>query len=180
MHFIVFDLEATCWENRPPSMTQETIEIGAYKVDDYGEVLGAFERFVRPVLHPQLSHFCRQLTHIDQADVNRAAEFPKVIEDFKDWINIWEEDYLLCSWGGFDQRLLQADCGLHRLEEEWLDPFINLKQQYFEITRIHRRRGLKRSVEAEGFEFTGDHHRALSDAGNLTKLFRKYLDVWQY
>ncbi|MEM1215060.1 MAG: 3'-5' exonuclease, partial [Bacteroidota bacterium] len=118
MHFIIFDIEATCWEGRPPSMTPETIEIGAIKMDNYGDVLGSFQRFIRPILHPQLSHFCRRLTNIDQVDINRARDFPRVIEDFQDWIDVWDEDYLLCSWGNFDQKILRQDCDLHRLEDE--------------------------------------------------------------
>lgn len=180
MNFIIFDIEATCWEGRPPSMTPETIEIGAVKIDDYGDVLGSFQRFIKPILHPQLSHFCRQLTQIDQVDINRAALFPTVIDAFHDWIDIWDEDYLLCSWGGFDQRIFRQDCALHRIEDDWTDPFINLKQQYHDIKKLQRPRGLKKSVEMEGFEWTGDHHRAMPDAENLAKLFRKYIDVWRY
>lgn len=180
MNFIIYDIEATCWEGRPPSMVQETIEIGAVKMDNYGDVLGTFQRFVRPVLHPQMSLFCKRLTDIDQADINRASDFPRVIEDFKDWADIWDEDYLLCSWGSFDQKLFRQDCQLHRLEDEWTDAFINLKRQYHDIKGLRRQRGLKRSVEAEGFEWTGDHHRALDDAINLAKIFRKHLDMWQY
>lgn len=162
-------------------MTPETIEIGAVKMNAYGDVLGQYRRFVRPVLHPQLSLFCRRLTNIDQVDINRAAEFPEVAEDFMNWIDIWgEEDYLLCAWGGFDQRLLFDDCDLHRMEDEWVEPFINVKRQYIDLKRLHRPRGLKRTVEVEGFEFTGDHHRALPDAQNLAKVFHKYLDMWQY
>ncbi|MEZ4984707.1 MAG: 3'-5' exonuclease [Saprospiraceae bacterium] len=180
MNFIIFDIEATCWEGRPPSMTPETIEIGAVKMDAYGDVHGTFQRFIKPVLHPQLSLFCRQLTNISQVDINRARTFPDVINEFQDWIDIWEEDYLLCSWGQFDQRLFRQDCTLHHLDDEWTDPHINLKQQYTEIKKLSKARGLKKAVEIEGFEWQGDHHRALDDARNLAAIFRKYLDVWRY
>jgi 3'-5' exoribonuclease 1 len=178
--FVVFDLEATCWEGKPPAMIQETLEVGAYKIDSYGEVKGSFSRLIKPVLHPQLSFFCQQLTGIDQADVNRAGLFPAVIEDFQEWIDIYDEDYLLCSWGGFDKRILQQDCKLHRMEEEWLEPHINLKQQYAGLKRLRSPWGLRKAVEREGFEFEDEHHRAMDDAHNLAKLFAKYLDMWQY
>lgn len=180
MNFIIYDVEATCWDGRPPSVVQETIEIGAVKIDAYGDVLGSFQRFIKPVIHPQLSHFCRKLTHIDQADINRASSFPKVIEDFQEWIDIWDDDYQLCSWGNFDQKIFIQDCALHRMEDEWTDPFINVRKQYFELKGFRRSPGLKRSIEKEGFEWTGDQHRALDDAINLVKIFRKYLDVWRY
>lgn len=180
MQFIIFDLEATCWQGRPPGTTQETIEIGAFKVDRYGDVQSYFNRFIQPILHPQLSLYCKQLTQIDQVDINRAASFPEVIEDFCDWIGIYDEEYLLASWGGFDQRQLQRDCALHRYEEEWLEPYIDLKRQYAEVRGLNKSKGLKNVVEKEGFEFTGQHHRAIHDADNLVKVFQKYRDMWQY
>lgn len=163
-------------------MVQETIEIGAVMTNRYGEVLGQFSRFVRPVLNPNLSMFCRRLTSIDQVSINRACGFAEVFEDFKEWTGIYEgEEYLLCSWGGFDKKQLVLDAELHNLESEWVaDHHINVKQQFHEIKRWRNYKGLKRVVEHEGFEFTGEHHRAISDAQNLAKVFVKYIDEWQY
>jgi inhibitor of KinA sporulation pathway (predicted exonuclease) len=182
MNFIIYDLEATCWEGRPPKMVQETIEIGAVKTNEYGEVLGQFNRFVRPVINPNLSFFCRKLTSIDQVTVNRAAQFAEVIEDFQEWVGIYDdEEHLLCSWGNFDKTQLIRDAELHDLEFDWIEDFhINLKKQYHEIKRWRNYKGLKRVVEHEGFEFTGIYHRAISDAQNLAKVFVKYVDEWRY
>lgn len=181
MNFIIYDLEATCWEGRPLSKTQEIIEIGAVLVDRYGEEKGSFNRFVQPIVNPVLSPFCKELTTISQEDVQRAERFPSVIEDFQDWAEIFDEEYLLCSWGNFDKKMLINDCILHDLEYDWVEDYhINVKQQYKEIKRLNRPRGLKRAVESEGFEFTGIHHRGISDAENLAKVFAKYLDMWQY
>lgn len=180
MNFIVFDLEATCWQGRPRTMIQEIIEIGALKINPYGEVTGSFNQFVQPILNPRLSAFCQELTSIEQSDVDRARTFPEVIELFQDWAEIYEEDYLLCSWGNFDRKMLVQDCRLHRLEDEWAEEHINLKRQYQELKKLRRPRGLRRAVEAEGFEFTGIHHRGIADAENLAKIFGKYLDEWRY
>ncbi len=180
MNFIIFDLEATCWRGRPPSKVQEIIEIGAIFINGYGEVEGAFNRFVRPILNPNLSAFCQELTSIRQEEVDRASLFPQVIEDFQDWGRMFEEDYLLCSWGSFDKRMLIQDCELHQLETDWAEPHINLKQQYQELKRLRNPAGLRRSVEKEGFEFTGTHHRGIDDAENLAKVFTKYLDEWRF
>jgi len=180
MQFIVYDIEATCWDGRPPGLVQETIEIGALKLNAYGEVISQFSRLIRPELHPQLSLFCKKLTQIDQVDINRSKPFPDVIESFKDWIDIWEDEYLLCAWGNFDQIQLQRDCYLHRLEDEWLDPFINLKRQYQELRKLTKPAGLQKTVSREGFEFTGQLHSALADAENLTKVFVKLRDMWRY
>lgn len=180
MYYIIFDLEATCWQGKPANKTQEIIEIGAVKLDRFGEVMDEYSRFVRPVLNPVLSAYCKDLTSISQIDINRADTFVNVVEDFQDWIEIFDEEYLLCSWGYFDKKLLTQDCDLHELEIEWLDPHINVKRQYQELKRLRKPRGLMHAVEAEGFDFTGTHHRAIADAQNLVKIFLKYLDEWVY
>ncbi|MEM8525610.1 MAG: 3'-5' exonuclease [Bacteroidota bacterium] len=179
MNYIIFDLEATCWQGSPRSKTQETIEIGAFLLNAYGELQGSYNRFIRPILNPYLSSYCTELTTIEQEQVDRAQKFPKVIEEFQDWAEIFEEDYMLCSWGQFDQTLLIADCRLHDIEEDWLENHINLKAQYREIKRLSRPRGLKWAVEKEGFDFDGTHHRAIDDADNLVKVFLKHRDEWR-
>jgi len=178
--FIIYDIEATCWEGRPPGMVQETIEIGACELDAYGRYLGSFSRLIKPVMHPQLSHFCRKLTKIPQADINRSRDFKRVIQEFQDWIGVGYDDYLLASWGDFDPEQLSADCRLHRLDDYWLDDHIDLKAQYRDIKGLPKKRGLKSAVKKEGFTWEGEEHRALPDAKNTARLFQAMIDEWRY
>ena len=181
MHFIVYDLEATCWPNRPPSLQQEIIEIGAYKLGPGGEELGEFERLVRPVVHPMLSPFCRELTGIEQPDVNAADRWPVVCEAFLEFIGLYDgEEYVLASWGDWDHRQLRKDSRLHDLPEDWVTREINVKRQYAEINRLKKPWGLAKTVRKEGFEWDGDQHSALDDAYNLAKVFRAHIDEWVY
>jgi len=146
-------------------------------------VLGEYEAFVRPVVHTQLTPFCTRLTSITQVDVNQADTFDIVAEDFRKWVmgDEWEEEeYLFCSWGFFDQRILAKNCILHKMDEEWTKPHINLKYQYPRVKGLARTIGLKRAVEAEGFDFEGAHHRGIDDAINLAKIFVKYQTQWRY
>lgn len=178
MNYIIYDLEATCWENPPPDYVQETIEIGAYRLNHFGEIRGKFNRFIKPVVHPILSPFCRDLTSITQDQINRAQPFHTVIEEFMDWARVEEEDYTLCSWGNFDKKMFINDCKLHRLDFEWVESHVNLKEQYRLMKRMRNGIGLKKAVEVEGMLFTGQHHRGISDAENLVKIFLKYIGNW--
>ncbi len=180
MNFIIFDLEATCWHRSSTDLIQETIEIGAFRLNPYGELTGTYNRFVKPILHPFLSPFCKQLTNIEQEVINRARTFPKVIEEFKDWIGLYEEEYLLCSWGSFDRKQFINDCKLHRLEYDWCEKHINLKSQYQYLKRLNRPCGLRKALHREGMEFNGNPHRGIDDAENLMQLFNLYWDEWQY
>lgn len=180
MIFIIYDLEATCWLGRPPKGVNEIIEIGAVKVNQYGEVLSSIDLFVRPTVNKILSRFCTQLTSITQENVDTAAYFPKVAARFQDWINEEGEEYTLCAWGKFDKQLLKNDCNLHKMDYDWLDNHIDIKGQYHDLKKMHKHGGLKKTVKKEGFEFDGIHHRAIADAENLAKIFIKYLDDWVY
>ncbi len=178
MNYIIFDLEAACWLGRPPKGYNEIIEIGAVKINEYGEEVGRFERFVRPTVSPVLSGFCKSLTSISQEQVDTARTFPNVIEEFKEWGGVYEDPYYICSWGNNDIKLLNIDCGLHKLDSEWLQTYENLKKQYDDLKGGLVKGTLKKIVIKEGFEFTGKAHRAISDAENLAKIFVKYFDEW--
>jgi inhibitor of KinA sporulation pathway (predicted exonuclease) len=178
MNYIIFDIEATCWQGRPPDKVIETIEIGAYMIDDYGDVKDKFSKIIKPVVSHSLSAFCIDLTSITQQMVDRAAKFPEVIEEFQDWIGVGYEDYILCSWGAFDKKQLAADCKLHRIDSEWLAPFADLKEQYKKMKRMNFAPGLFKVVEMENYNFDGPHHRAIADAYNLAKIFTRYLGDW--
>ncbi len=180
MHFVIFDLEATCWDGNTLGREQEIIEIGALITDPFGDQIGSFQKFVRPVLNPHLSHYCTRLTGIVQEDVDRARPFERVGASFEDWIYDNSDEYVLCSWGDKDHDLLTDDCLRQGLDTEWLDNYIDLKEQYHRIKGLHRKRGLRRTLSNEGFEFEGNHHRAFDDAANLYRLFLKYRDQWMY
>ncbi len=178
MNYIIFDLEASCWLGRPPHGVNEIIEIGAVKVNNYGEVTSSFSKFVKPTINPILSDFCKKLTSISQKDVDKAKKFPDTIQEFQDWIGADEDNYVLISWGKYDRTQLAEDCILHKLETDWLDHHYNLKPAYKSLKFLKDEPGLKKAVKMEGFEFTGIHHRAISDAENLAKIFIKYFKEW--
>lgn len=180
VNFIIYDLEATCWLGRPPKGYNEIIEIGAVRINEYGDYLGSFERFVKPTINPLLSGFCKKLTSISQDQVDMAQTFPRVLDEFMEWADMDIEDYYVCSWGNNDKKLFKGECDIHDLDDAWLDNYVNLKNQFERIKGGVVKGTLKKIVQKEGFEFTGIQHRAISDAENLAKLFLKYFDEWRF
>ena len=180
MQFIIFDLEATCWSGNSLGRIQEVIEVGAVRISSVGEYIDSFQSFIRPVQYPMLSAYCQELTGIGQENVNRALQFDSVMENFLHWMEPEIEHTILCSWGAKDIDLLKSDCSQFDLETDWLEPHIDVKAQYHRIRNLGRKQGLYKTIDKEGFEFEGSHHRALDDAVNTAKLFVKYLDEWRY
>lgn len=179
MNYVLYDLEATCWLGRPPVGHNEIIEIGAFLINGYGEITGKFSRYIRPVLNPELSGFCRRLTSIQQHNVDTADKFDIVIEDFMDWFDYNNSEFYLISWGENDKKLLRQDCLYHDIPDGWLESCVDLKNSYKKLRNMNRHVGLKNAIVREELEFSGKHHRAIDDAANLTNLFLKHFDLWE-
>lgn len=180
MQYIIFDLEATCWQGFTPGWRQEVIEIGALKITPFGEADGKFHQMVKPTEHPGLSSFCKELTGISQEEIDPAGHFPEIVHKFRLWLDDSQEECLFSAWGHKDELILQAECAYHDIDDAWLEPYIDLKAQYHHLKKLKRKQGLLKTLDKEGMPFEGDHHRAMSDAENLSKLFVKYIDEWQF
>lgn len=170
-HFIIYDLEATCWRSRAPKRV-EVIEIGAVKVDENLDIIDEFCMFIKPLLHPEISKFCTQLTSITQADVNHAPEFDEAIEAFEEWMAPHQVRTVLMSWGEFDKRQLLSDGELHQIEMPWLRYHACLQHHYSKWKGSKNQIGLKSALELEGLKYSGTQHRAIEDARNMAKLFQ--------
>lgn len=177
MKFIIFDLEATCWEQYDKS-DNETIEIGAIKINMDREIEDEFVQFVKPIRFPKLSEFCKNLTTIDQEDIDNAPHFYEAKTRFLNWIN--SDQYLLCSWGFYDKKQFESDCKIHSINSNWCKNHISLKHQYGKFKNLKRAVGMKRALENEGMKIEGTHHRGIDDAKNIAKIFIKYFDEWKY
>jgi len=79
--FLVVDLEATCQLN-DQNYGNETIEIGAVMVYTNGGTIGDFDHFIKPVKKPILTDFCKDLTSIQQSDVDNAECFSTIWKEF--------------------------------------------------------------------------------------------------
>lgn len=173
--FIVFDLEATCYErnNKPEGFKNEIIEIGAYKVDSDGNIIDDFSKFVKPKTHPLISDFCEKLTTITQEDINNAEPTEKVLKEFFEWA----EDSMFISWGHYDKFQLKFD-----LKQNNLDPNVindkNHRSLKHDWAKFNKRRtcGLSRALKVENFKFEGTAHRGIDDAKNIIKIFKKYIN----
>ena len=167
--YIVFDLEATCWEKGTRPDRMETIEIGAVRIGAPAWTPTAeFSRFVRPTAEPVLSDFCTSLTGIAQGDVDAADEFPAVFHDFLGWCG--DGDPVLCSWGAYDPRQFRIDCARHGMDYPCqLEAHVNLKKEFASHMGI-KPCGMKRALSLIGTPLVGQHHRGIDDARNIAQI----------
>jgi 3'-5' exoribonuclease 1 len=169
-NYLVIDLEATCDNGGlVPKREMEIIEIGAVLVDAINfEPIAEFQSFVRPVRHPTLTPFCRQLTSITQADVDAAPGFPEVIRALQDFMN--NQRPLFCSWGKYDRGQFGLDAGYHRVELPFGSDHLNLKQAFSDALGTRKRFGMAAALRELGIPLTGTHHRGIDDARNIAQI----------
>ncbi|TBU97714.1 3'-5' exonuclease [Phytopseudomonas dryadis] len=171
-HWLIIDLEATTEEGGWPVEDMEVIEIGACLVNAAGHELDHFQRFVRPLRRPHLTRFCRDLTHINQADVDSAMSLPVLWPQFERWL-LGHQPRLVgwASWGEYDRRQLEQDWRLHGLDSCLSRmAHLNLKRRFAEVRQLPRQVGLNMALQLAGVTFSGQQHRALSDARNTARL----------
>lgn len=167
---LVIDLEATCADDGSiPPEQMEVIEIGAAWVTPEGQVLDTMQRFVRPLMRPELTVFCQTLTRIDQVDIDTASTWPVAAAELADFARRhvgqgWG------SWGAYDLRQIERECVRHEAANP-LDGLShsNLKATFAKARKI-KQVGMTTALKIVGLQLSGRHHRALDDVLNIAKL----------
>ncbi|MBL9106441.1 MAG: exonuclease domain-containing protein [Myxococcales bacterium] len=184
-HVIVLDFEATCERGAAPT-PQEVIEFPSVLVSlRERAITGSFASFVRPVHHPRLSEFCRQLTSIRQEDVDAAPAFPEVLTSHQAWLAAHGLDagnaaFVTC--GDWDLvSMLPRQCaasgiavaGLPAIYRRW----INVKPVFTSKVRRSRSHGMAAMLSALKLKLEGTHHRGIDDCRNIARIVLALLEL---
>lgn len=168
MNYIVMDLE---WNQCPKGkefenkkLPFEIIEIGAVKLDSSFNVVGEFDRLIRPQLYTKLHHIVKELLDVSSEELLAGGAFPEVMEEFLEWCG---EDYMFCIWGSGDLTALQRNMNFFGVENKFPMPFI-----FYDIQKFYSilyedgkiRRSLQSVIEAMHLSETEEFHRAINDA----------------
>ena len=169
-HYLIVDLEATCCKERTITRDKmEIIEIGAVMVDAKTlKVVDEYERFIKPILNPTLTTFCKTLTTITQEDVDSAMDYKEALEDFKNWFSRYD-NFLFCSWGDYDKSQFLQDCKLHGVTYPFSEEHLNIKKEFAKVQGI-KPCGLDTALAHVNLELVGTHHRGIDDARNMGRL----------
>jgi len=174
-HWLVIDLEATTDLGGWTTEEMEIIEIGAVLVDEQGRELDHFQHFVQPSRRPQLTAFCRELTHISQADVDGAPTLKQLQPSFEAWL----QQHLpglqgWLSWGNYDRQQFEVEWRRQQIASCLATlPHFNLKKLFNRQfkSRVGRKQvGLNKALELSGLMFRGTQHRGIDDARNIARL----------
>lgn len=181
---VCIDIECTC-DSPQQIYPMELIEIACRKIE-----LGKpetthkeFHSFVRPVINPELTLFCTELTGIMQSTVDQADSTEKVMENWIDWMkrtgligdNLeMKTEFAFATCGNFDVKFLSSIINNiyynNNLESPiYFKEWINVKKTFVN----HKRewpRNLYHMMELLDIEPYGRLHSAKDDCRNLAKI----------
>ncbi|MER6652324.1 3'-5' exonuclease [Streptomyces sp. NPDC000971] len=169
----VMDVEATCWDGRPPpGSVNEIIEIGLTVVDlSAGRRSSRHRVLVRPV-RSAVSGFCTELTGLTQAEVDRGVTFAEacriLVEEFGAGERPW------ASWGDYDRRQFarqsRADGVAYPFGLPTERTHTNAKAVFAQSYGLRRKPGMDQALRIAGLPLEGRHHRGEDDAWNIAAL----------
>lgn len=176
-YYLVVDLEATCCDRRNIRKEEmEIIEIGAVMVHSESlSIVDEFQSFIKPIRHPILTEFCKSLTSISHAQVDRAPTYPEAIALLKNWLSGYSNG-VFGSWGDFDRKQFQQDSNFHKVPFPIAYPHVNLKQLFSQKQGLRKRHGMAKALTLAGLPLEGTHHRGIDDARNIAKLLPYILE----
>lgn len=180
-HAIILDFESTC-DDQKPIQPQEIIEFPSVLLDlETSQIVDEFESFVRPVHHPTLTPFCRELTSIQQSDVARAKPFAEVFEQHQAWLrrhDLTADNALFVTCGDWDLNVMLPTQWtgrkdkIPRIYRRWH----NIKRSYVEVMNVKKAPGMAKMLKGLDIKLTGHHHRGIDDCRNIAKLLTTLIE----
>lgn len=160
---------------------QQVIAIGAWLCDDAYARVDSFYSLVRPAGFYRLTPHVRRMTHLKDAQIQRASLFPQVADRFIEWLQAHAggEEIRLYSFGPDDARTLCANAAFyHHDSEQLFAGIIDLQTLLSSRVRWHGEVYQKtHSLESLKliYRIRGEvNHNALSDALDLYRIHEAY------
>ncbi|XP_059652032.1 uncharacterized protein LOC132299440 isoform X2 [Cornus florida] len=173
-YFVVIDFEATCDKEKNPH-PQEIIEFPSVIVSSMtGQLEACFQTYVKPTCNQLLSDFCKDLTGIQQIQVDRGVTLSEALLRHDKWLEkkgIKNTNFAVVTWSNWDCRvMLESECRYKKIRKPpYFNRWINLKVPFREVFG-GMRCNLKEAVQMSGLVWQGRAHCGLDDAKNTARL----------
>lgn len=171
---LVVDVEATCWEEKPPGKEQsEIIEIGVATLHTNGEITPFREILVKPTMS-KVSTFCTKLTTLTQEQVDAGMSLKEaselLISELDSRNKVW------ASYGDYDEKMFRKAFCSDFLNKPLIYPFNdkhhNVKNLFALNQKLDHEVGMHTALRMLNINLEGTHHRGKDDAVNIAKILR--------
>lgn len=171
---LVVDIEATCWEGKPPTdQESEIIEVGLCLLDSQTlERSGKRSLLIRPE-RSSVSSFCTNLTTLTQEQVAQGISFREACsilrQEYEAKSRVW------ASFGDYDRRQFERQCAAWQVGYPFGTTHLNVKSLFALSQGYSREVGMARALETLGMSLEGTHHRGDDDAWNIARILGEIL-----
>lgn len=149
-------------------LINETIEIGAVKVNEKFEIVDKFDCFVNPEYNSHIERRIVKLTGIKTCDVAKALSFKDALSAFESWVG-YNYKTRVYSWSDSDLLQIQRECSFKNIDfpknlKRWMD-FQAVYQRLMKLSSGKRRVSLKDAAGAYSILMDKNRvHNGLYDA----------------
>ncbi len=152
----------------------EIIQIGAVKLDDSFKICDELKINVRPKYYKVIHRKVRQITGINQEDIEKGEEFRSAMRTLREWCG---EDFAFLTWGPDDIRTLRRNIEIYGDDSSWINTWFNLQTIYNMQTGTgDNQKSLSTALESFEISVSEPMHDAFNDA-YYTALIARRLDV---
>lgn len=175
-YIFVLDFEAQC-VNGSKLPVQEIIEfpvvpinLKTFKIEE-----PIFHYYIKPVVVPELTEFCRNLTGITQEQVNNGVILEKALELFEEFLNkngFNGKKWVFCTCGEWDlNSCLKREASKKKIPlPDFFRRWINIKRVFQECLKLEHQVGMPTMLKMLGLELDGRHHSGIDDSRNIAKI----------
>ena len=177
-NYVVIDLEmcrtGNNYTGEEVGLPNETIQIGAVRLDENLEIAGQFMTYVSPQ-YGYISDFIHRMTGISGRDIQNAPQMKEALEHFMSWLP--SPDIEMISWSYTDraqiEREMEVKCirldGMEELMRGWID----CQEEFSRKLKNRKRFNLTDALVIADIPYVGEAHDGLTDAYNTALLFKK-------
>ncbi|MGW4473773.1 exonuclease domain-containing protein [Nonomuraea sp. NPDC004354] len=175
MELNVVDVEATCWDGRPPpGSVSEIIEIGLTVVDLRTRERRSRHRILVRPARSTVSAFCTDLTGLTQAEVETGVGFAEACRMLAAEHAAGSRPW--ASWGDYDRHQFTRQCAATGAAYPFSRRHTNAKAVFTEAHGLRKRPGMAEALRIAGLPLEGRHHRGEDDAWNIAALVLSLAD----
>jgi len=171
----IVDIEATCWEEKPPDgQISEIIQVG---IVEFNLLSGSISSKVSHNIRPQyskVSEFCTELTGITPEELEGEKNFSEFLDMIKERFPHLK-NYTWASYGDYDRKHLKQMSDLHKRPYLFGRTHINIKNLFALKWGLKKEVGMRKALKILNKELVGQHHNALDDALNITEILKACL-----
>jgi len=187
-YYLIVETKGTT-DDPPLEDPPEVIELALVAVDaQSGQVIGDFQRFVRPEANPELSPHCVSLTGISQAQIDES----ELLEEVLDEANRWVAQLIAAPEDGGESTLLRAvtygqyamkEILLDQIDDEelevpsWTADWLNLQLIFKRHFAMRSLRSLYEALKYLGLSPKGRPNSAIDDAHNIAQILSELIHL---